>query len=284
MTTELLANFAFAAALLAVIGYGFALTYKTFGFFNLSHASAILMGAYAKAVLDGSGLPPVIAATVSLVIPTAVFYILAQRVIYPIADEVSSRSVLLVLGLGIASIVTGLVKLCFGPLALPSGTKYDSSAFRLCITLGLIATLSTSHVLLTRTQLGREIQAVSQNWELSRLFGIDVRHVASISFAAAGSGAAVVGLVLAYESDVSPLLGLRYMLMGAAGGLIGLHPTARNPLVLAAVGGAVVGALNELAGIVVPSEFRDLATGAIIVITVVISQYLARGSFIDERE
>lgn len=284
MALDLIVNLLFSASLLGILGYGFALTYKTFGFFNLSHASAILIGAYSKAVLDRAGYPTGLVAVVSVVLPTIVFYLLGAKVIFPVASAVSNRSVLLVLGLGIASMFSGLIRLAFGPLALESGARVDSIAFRVAVAVLLLASLGLSHLVLKRSRIGRTVQAVSQNWELSGLFGVNVARVASLSFALAGGGAAMVGLVLSYESNVNPTLGIRYMLLGAAGGLIGLHPTARNPLALAAVGAAIIGILNELAGYFVPSEFRDLATGALIVVSVVLSQVSAGSMYLDGRE
>jgi branched-chain amino acid transport system permease protein len=149
---------------------------------------------------------------------------------------------------------------------------FDSNGFRVSASLGLLLVFVTLHILGKHSHTGRAIEAISHDWSLAEIHGLNVRALAILAYGECSLLAASAGVAIALEANIEPTLGLRYMLFAAAGSLLGMRLNRRAPDLLAALGGAGIGVLHEVFGRFVSGQYRDMAMGVLILSVAVLSQ------------
>jgi branched-chain amino acid transport system permease protein len=89
------------------------------------------------------------------------------------------------------------------------------------------------------SSLGRKIRATAENLELAKVRGIDTDRTISIVFMIGSSLAAVAGIMIAYESQVTPqigfLPGMKGFITALVGGLGNIGGTMIAGLILGVV-------------------------------------------------
>jgi branched-subunit amino acid ABC-type transport system permease component len=193
------------AALLFFLGVGLTLIFGIMRIVNFAHGTFYMLGAfigYSAARFTGSfwlalGLAPLAVGILGAVFELGVLRRLYRR------DE----SAFLMVTFGLALVLTELIRLGWGPEALPVGPPVAFSgivmlmgepfpAYRLFLaSAGAVVALGIWQFL-ERTRLGLLIRATSQNAEMVHALGIDVNLVRSAVFGI-GCGLAGAGGVLA---------------------------------------------------------------------------------------
>jgi branched-chain amino acid transport system permease protein len=92
-------------------------------------------------------------------------------------------------------------------LGFASVTFARLAVFAVCIALVLI-----TYLLLQRSRLGKQMRAVAQNRLGAQLVGIHVDRVYEIAFGMSAALAAAAGVMLVFQTQVSPFLGLSTLL------------------------------------------------------------------------
>ncbi|KDN86459.1 ABC transporter permease [Kitasatospora cheerisanensis] len=141
----------------------------------------------------------------------------------------------------------------------------------------LVAVALAVHVLLTRTDIGRNIYAVGGNDTAARLAGIDINKYLVSVYALIGAVAAVAGILLtARTGSGQPTSGsegleLKAITAAALGGcaLKGGKGTVGGTLLAVALLGALE---NGLTGQGINSFWQNVAQGALLVVAVVVQQ------------
>jgi branched-chain amino acid transport system permease protein len=83
---------------------------------------------------------------------------------------------------------------------------------RLAVFAVCIALVVASYLLLMRSRLGKQMRAVAQNRLGAQLVGIHVERVYEIAFGMSAALAAAAGVMLMFQTQVSPFLGLATLL------------------------------------------------------------------------
>jgi branched-chain amino acid transport system permease protein len=193
------------AALLFFLGVGLTLIFGIMRIVNFAHGTFYMLGAfvgYSAARLTGSFWLALALAPLAVGIVGALFELGILRRLYR-RDE----SAFLMVTFGLALVLTELIRLGWGPEALPveapsvfSGIVFvlgePFPTYRLFLAgAGILVALAIWQFL-ERTRLGLLIRATSQNAEMVHALGIDVNLVRSAVFGI-GCGLAGVGGVLA---------------------------------------------------------------------------------------
>jgi branched-chain amino acid transport system permease protein len=193
------------AALLFFLGVGLTLIFGIMRIVNFAHGTFYMLGAfigYSAARLTGSFWLALALAPLAVGILGALFELGILRRLYR-RDE----SAFLMVTFGLALVLTELIRLGWGPEALPVGPPAAFSgivmlmgepfpAYRLFLAAaGAVVALGIWQFL-ERTRLGLLIRATSQNAEMVHALGIDVNLVRSAVFGI-GCGLAGAGGVLA---------------------------------------------------------------------------------------
>ncbi len=241
-------------AVYALIALGLTLIYGVLHIINFAHGASLMLALYAVYMLkEKFGIDPYLALPILVPGMFALGYLL-QRGIINRASHGKDENILLVT-LGISIVMENLALLFF-----KSDTRTIDTAYTLTtIPIGpamislpkLIAfggALVTSAVLLwivTKTDLGRAIRAVSKERQGAKLMGIDVDHVYALSFGIGLGclGAAACFLMPAYY--VNPSVGSGFVLVAFTIVVLGGMGSFAGAL----VGGLLIGVVESLGGL-----------------------------------
>jgi branched-subunit amino acid ABC-type transport system permease component len=266
---------------------GLSLLFGILRFAHFAHGDLMTFGAYiALAWVTGMGLsaysalPVAIAATILLAIGI-------DRLFYrPLRNQ--SPAVLLISGFGIALMVRAVILFIWGPgtevyqkgIQMPivwEGWRIQTRhVWIFLITLGLAVTL---HLFLSRTRTGKAMRAMSDNADLARISGIPADRVIVWTWAIGAGLAAVAGVLLAIDTQLSPMMGWNVLLGVFAAAILGGIGKPYG----AFVGGLVLGLAEELASAPIfwgqPLVTPDYKVGVAFIVMVLMLIFRPTGLF-----
>ncbi len=266
---------------------GLSLLYGILRFAHFAHGDLMTFGGYiALALVTGFGLSAYSALPVAIA-ATIVLAFAIDRLFYrPLRNQ--SSAVLLISGFGVALMVRAVVLFIWGP-----GTEVYQKGIQMpivwegwriqvrhvaivLITLGLAAAL---HVFLSRTRTGKAMRAMSDNADLARVSGIPADRVILWTWALGAGLAAVAGVLLALDSQLSPMMGWNVLLGVFAAAILGGIGKPYG----AFVGGIVLGLAEELASAPIfwgqPLVTPDYKVGVAFVVMVLMLVFRPTGLF-----
>jgi branched-chain amino acid transport system permease protein len=237
--------------LYALMAVGLSLTWGMLRIINLAHFGMILMSAYLTFELTTTLrvdplLTIVVTAPLMFLVGAGLQWAFQARQVSEFNSLLVSFGLLIVTVQAITNVwsadfrrltpevnpyATGALGL--GPLAFPIPTLI---AFVLA--LGIVV---GGHLVLERTLAGRAVRAFAQDREIAAAFGIDHRRLAMVVSGAAGSTAAVAGMLVAVEGTLTPSAPFEWIgivfaivIIGGVGNILGTF--AAGALVLAVAG------------------------------------------------
>ncbi len=215
-----------------LLSLSFTIIYFPYKFFHLAHAATISFGAYLTFLLSKQiGLSLLFAIPLAIIF-TVIIGISSEKLIYkPLRKRNSHSFVLLIASLGFYIILQNIISLIWGDDAKSIRTgvvKVGNEIWGAYITDIQIITFFVSIVLfistiifLNKTKLGRQIRAISSNEELSNIFGINSDKVVLLAFGIGSALAAIAGILVAFDTDMTPSMGFNLLLYGIAAMIIG---------------------------------------------------------------
>ena len=279
-------------------GIGLSMTYSILDFANFAHGDTVTVGAFlgwvAAYIVAGVGtdatlaslflfetnlqlsvastLGPVLLGLVVAGVGTVAVVLLIDRLTYRPMRESDNIS-LLIASIGVALALRYLIAFVFGTQT--SGVASSGAQFRLlpglAITDNEIALLVVGaalmvgvHLLLQRTKLGKAMRAMADNEDLARVTGIPTERVIRLTWILGGGLAGIGGYLLVLESEtigfnfgwILLLLIFAAVIVGGIGSIYG-----------AMAGGVLIGLVDSLALIWLPSGLtRAAAFAALIVV------------------
>lgn len=259
------------SGLYALTALGLAISLGVIGVVNFAHGEFVMLGAYLGfwiyLLFSGPlGLGPAVSPLVIIVgIPVSglVLYLVASGLyrvaLRPVLRQPELNQMLLTFGLSILAVNAASIALSpqakdaniawrfdLVDLGFASVTYARLAVFAVC--LGLVL---ASYLLLMRSRLGKQMRAVAQNRLGAEIVGIPVDRVYEIAFGLSAALAAAAGVMLVFQTQVSPFLGLG--------------------TILKAFSIVVLAGLGNLTGVIWASLILGLAEQ-------LVSQYVAGGS------
>jgi branched-chain amino acid transport system permease protein len=137
-------------------------------------------------------------------------------------------------------------------IALPIGLGVRVTPDQIAL-LGVTAVLMIgAHLLLTRTQIGRAMRAVSENPALARVAGVNVAGVIRAAWLIGGALACAAGIMLGLLVQIRPFMGFDLLLPMFAAAILGGIGSVPG-----ALAGALIVGLSEAAAVqMVGAEWR----------------------------
>jgi branched-chain amino acid transport system permease protein len=236
-------------ALYALIALGVTLVFTVMGMMNFAHGELIMLAAYALYALAGT---PFAVALLGALTTGVVAALALERVAFRSVRR-ADISTQLVTSLAVAIVLQHIVAATVGTrprsVATPSFLSESSDLAGLSvphfelITLALaIAVLWGLGAFLSRSSLGLQLRAASENFEMARLLGVRANRVIATAFAISGALAALVGVLLvAQTGTVTPSMGLTPVLIGFIA--------------------VTIGGVGRISGAIVGGLFLGMATG-----------------------
>lgn len=274
----------------ALFALGYTLVFSILRVINFAHGAVFTVGAYFTYVLTGSqfgfngllaeqklpfGLPFPIAMLVGSIF-AGLFAVVIERVAFrPLRNKRADPLLSLVSSLGIAVIVTNVIQVLVGaePYSYPRdpfGPLPNNINFAPLFGLDKTILIRTTQIiifvvamilmflltfLITRTKIGKALQAVSEDTVTASLLGISPDRLILFTFFLSGVLGAIAGSLIAVPVSVSsPYFGINYGLKGLAvivlGGLGNIPGTI--------VGGVVIGLAEAVLPGFLPSQYGGL--------------------------
>ncbi len=249
-----------AGSLYALLALGIALIFGIVRLVNFAYGELIMLAGYVLVLLAGAPaivvLPAAIASAVLLALAT-------ERLAFRPARG-ADPATLLVTSFAVSYLLQNLGLLTFGSLTrsadvLPSLTKPMEILGVHLSRLDLVVIVVTALLLiaftqfLRRTDIGTQMRAAAEDFDMARLLGVRANRVIAVAFALSGvlAGVAAIALI-AKTGSVTPTVGVNVALFGFIAVILG----GMGSLSGAVLGGYVLGALTVALQIVLPEDLR----------------------------
>ncbi len=232
ITTQLLFNIIVSASIICLIALGLTLQYKVIGFINFAFAALCTFGAY-LAMLFNKILFMALETSILLAIMSVILIGCLNEIIIfkPIRKKMNSINILLFCSLGIYIVLQNILSMAFGDNVMTFNVKAQNTIVEIYgaqTTPAQIVILSVSSMLvvLTATFLkyssaGKQMRAVANDTDLAKISGIDSGRIILLSFALSSAFAGTAGILVAFDVDVTPTMGMNYLMMGVVALIIG---------------------------------------------------------------
>lgn len=269
---QIIFNIIYSASILLMVSFSFQLVYKTIKFFHISHAITLTVGAYLTFFFSIQFSISFFFAIPLAIVGSVLISVVTEIIIYkPLRKRETSAWEMVIASLGLYVILQNIVSLIWGDDTKSIRTwpvKIGNELWGAYITDVQIITIVVSIVLfittiifLQYTSLGKKIRAVSSNPELSNIFGFSSDRVVLWSFIIGSALAAVAGILIALDTDMTPTMGFHIFLYAVVAMIIGGIGSYRG-----LIGGALLLATAQhLSAYYIDSKWMD-ATAYIILI------------------
>lgn len=230
---------------------GISLVYGILRFANFAHGEMITFGAYVTLTLVWVvGLHPLLVMPLAMIAAAGLAVGIDRWFYRPFRR--SPTIMLVIASFGLMLMIRSLVQLIWGvqvqpmlrgiqmpvdwlkPLLIPERHLY--------ILGGTLLLMLGTHLLLTRTRIGKAMRATSDSAELARITGINTEAVIRMTWILAGALAVAAGVFLAIDTHVETMMGYRLLLPMFAAAILGGIGKPYG----AVAGGLIIGMVEEL--------------------------------------
>lgn len=258
----------------AILSLGLAVIFGLLGVINFAHGVFFMLGAFAAYVLAqflGIGywgaivIAPLIVGAIGLVVEVALI-----RHLYRI-DHLYG----LLLTIGLALFIEGVIRLTFGPQGLPYSVPASLRGaynigfmmlpvYRAWVLVAGIALCLATWLVIEWTPLGAKLRAATDNPRLVQAFGINVPVMLTLTYGAGVALAAFGGVMAAPILSVDPSMGTSIVIVAFAVVVIGGMGSIFGSIVT----GLSLGLLEGLAKAVFPQASSTVIFVAMVIILV----------------
>jgi neutral amino acid transport system permease protein len=261
---------------IALGAVGLTLVYGTLKLVNFAHGDMLTFGAYVAFLFNVTiGLPIVVAAACAIAL-TAALGVASDRVMWrPMRAKQAGLLQLLLMAIGLAFVIRNGIQLVAGTaprrLDVDVTTSIELLGLRIgrteliAVVVGLAA-LAAVVLMLRHTLLGKQMRALSDNFDLAEVTGIDTDRIVFATWVFAAGLAGLAGVLLvASIGSMTINIGFFVLLSLFAAVILGGIGNAYGAL----VGGLVIGLAQEWSTLVLDARWK-VAVGFAILIAVLI--------------
>lgn len=240
-----------ASAIYTLIATGLTLTFGVLEFINFAHGEVAMLGSYVffwLYILTDMTLAPAFILTTLII---ALFGIVMEQTTFkPVRDR--QEFIPLLLSIGVSILIQSFVIFTFGGSSKNYSKGESSQVFELfggsaVITLSQIWIIISSIILtaalgvfLKYSKTGKAIRAVADDKKVAAIMGINVNRTMTTLFAIGSMLAGIAGLLLAFDQNLNPRMGLMLSLKAFAAIIIGGVGSFRG-----AIAGAIIIGFTE---------------------------------------
>lgn len=257
----------------ALLTIGLALLFSVMGLMNFAYGELIMTGGFAMFLLRDLPWPLMVAGVIAAVVVIA---LITERVAFrPLRG--ASPLTLLIGSFAVSVILQNAARMTVGPRAkgvepydwldkTVSLGGVDVQVLDLVTIAVALALIGGLVVLLKRTQLGVQLRAAAEDFEMAALLGVKSNRVIASAFAITGVLAAVAALMLVMkQGSVSVTIGSVPLLIAFVGAVVG----GMGSLGGAALGGFLLGATTAVLDAALPGDlapFRDAFVFGLVIV------------------
>ena len=274
MLLQAIINGILFGAVYATIGIGFSLVWGVMSIINLAHGSFIMVGAYLSFTLFTEfGFDPFLSIPLVMAVLFGIGYTIQRFLLNRVVR--GSVFITLTFTFGLQILIANICLLIwsadFHSIKLPySGAGIEVGGIvipmvRLVIFIVALILTGLYYLFMRRTKTGVAISATALNFEGAKTVGINVNHIYAITFgisaALAGAAGALISPIMSFNPFLGgPLIGKSFIIaiLGGLGSTIG-----------ALVGGMVLGLVETVGTIFLPSAYQELLGFVVLVLVLV---------------
>jgi branched-chain amino acid transport system permease protein len=281
--TQAMINGIMLGGFYAAMVLGFSIIWGVMGVINLAHGEFIMAGAYLTWVLNKQyGWEPFLTLIVILPVFFVAGYILQRILINRVIERPHLISLLVTFGLSI--IISNVYKLAY--TGTPRSVQSAFSGFwpvgdvtipvtRTYVLVAALVMMTSLHLFLQYTRLGKSIRAAAQNREAARIVGIEIGSVYAITFAICIALTGAAGMLISPTQAIFPFMGAPLTLKAFA--ITAMSGLGSIPGAL--LGGVVLGLIEVFIATYVDNIGTNLGIVSSFVILVVVLVTRPQGLF-----
>lgn len=256
----------------AVGAIGLTLVYGTLKFVNFAHGDMLTFGAYTAFLVNVTLGAPLVLSLLAAVVATAALAVATERLMWrPMRAKRAGLLQLLLMAIGLAFLLRNGIQFVAGTEPRRLDVDVTSSiAFLglrigqtelIVVVTGLIVLVLVA-VLLRSTMLGKQMRALSDNFDLAEVTGIDTDRTVIAIWVLAGATAGLAGVLLAAAiGSFTPNIGFFLLLSLFAAVILGGIGNVYGAL----VGGLLIGLVQEWSTLIVDPRWK-VAVGFLVLI------------------
>jgi len=229
---QLIVNILITTSLFVLIANSILIIYSTTKFLNLAHAITITLGAYFTYLFSQQlGLTLWLSIPFSIVGATVLGLACEIGIFKPLRKRNATPLILLIASLGIYIVLQNAISMLWGDGTKSIRTweiKVGNEIFgayitdvQIIIIVVSLALFAGTLLFLKHTKTGKNLRAVSSNEELSNIFGINSNGVILWSFSIGSALGAIAGILVAFDTDMTPTMGFGLLLYGVVAMIMG---------------------------------------------------------------
>jgi len=253
---------------------GVTLIFGIMRFAHLAHGDMATLGAFlAAAVVWSLGVDPMMALPIAMIASAAVA-IGIDRVFYEYLRP-RPKIMTVMASLGVALMIRSLVQVIWGvdPELFERGISRPENYFGIRLKdreiytiLALVVLVAALQLFLARTKWGKAMRAMSDNPDLARLSGVDVRMVTALTWGITGALVAASGFFLGLNTELKSMMGWHILLPVFAAAILGGVGRVEGAL----LGGLLIGLAEEMSVLVIPPQYKAALAFVILLLTLAI--------------
>ncbi|MEO8461969.1 MAG: branched-chain amino acid ABC transporter permease [Chloroflexota bacterium] len=283
-------NILLLSGVLTIVALGFSIVWGVMNIINLVHGAFIMVGAYVTYWLFVlAGVDPFLSIPISMAVLFAIGYVLQRSVINLVMRAPLLVTFLLTFGLEI--IVINLALFFWKSDLRAVTTSYSGSSLSLfpdasgngievpyvklaVFVVAMVLTLLT-HLVMTRTRMGRAIRATGMDKDAAQLTGVKIAQIYAVTFAIGAALAGAAGALIATSQSIQPGFGGSYTLRAFV--IVVLGGLGSIPAVI--LGALVFAAAEVLTGLWQPGLIQAVTFGLLVIVLVVRPSGIAGKAF-----
>ncbi|RCW62385.1 branched-chain amino acid ABC transporter permease [Halanaerobium sp. ST460_2HS_T2] len=276
MALQLFLNGVILGSIIALGAIGLSLIYGILKFGHFAHGDLMTLGAYFAFLFKVQlGLPFWLAFVLAAAL-TAGAAILLNLILYRHLKKRDSV-IVMISSVGAALIIRNLVLLFWGPQ-----NQFYEKAIQMPIVLGdgllrikenqiIILVLALTlviavHLFLSKTKLGKAMRAMSDNIDLAQITGINTERVIIWTWAMSGVLTAAAGILLAFDTHLTPVMGWNLLLPLFAAVILGGIGSPYGAM----FGGLVIGISQEMSTLIISAAYKPAVAFTIMILMLII--------------
>jgi branched-chain amino acid transport system permease protein len=258
-------------ALYAVYAMGFTLIFGVLDIINLAHAATFMWCAFAGwFVMAELGLPLPLGLAASMCAGAVLALLLELLAFRPLRRQGSDRLSSMISSIGASLIMVSIAEALFGvstrrfpdrvldprPFFIGGAGGVRVSRAQILIVIAAVVLTTALGFFIRRTRMGKAIRAIAANLNASRLLGINVNAVVSVTFLVAGALAGAAGILVGLlTNNIVPGMGAQIELRGLAVVILGGMGNIEG----AVAGGLILGLIETFTIAYLPggSDIKD---------------------------
>lgn len=274
---QLVFNILITFSVILLIALSFQSVYQTTKFFCISHSTIIIFGAYfVNFFYSEFGINLLVSIILGIFISSFVNLLIYKYIYIKLLFFNASPMVMLILSIGVNIVLQNIVIIIWGnePLNINNGNVepgikilngYITKTHLLLIIVSLISYLATL-IIRKKSKIGLKMLSLSSNTNLSKIFGINIEKTILFSVIISSIIASLAGVLVAFDTGITPLKGFNLLLYGVVALIIGGVNNSSTII----IGALLVASSQHLGAYFISSKWIDLVVYAILLLFLIL--------------